>query len=115
MTGQKALIAMRRKGRRPACVWVWDDCNPVSVRAAREWQDHPNVFAGKLFACIHVAETDVPEALDFRCLVGMDVHLFNDRSEERARRMFKAIKNAEPARLVSVIGQEVVIHGGSNG
>lgn len=115
MTGHQHLIAMRRAGMRPACVWVWDDADPLSARAAREWQDSPNPFAGKLFADIHIAETDVPEALDFRCLVGMHVHLFNDRSEERARRMFRAIEKAAPARLVSVIGLEVLIQGGSNG
>lgn len=115
MTGHQQLIAMRRAGKRPACVWVWDDADQMSARAAREWQDNPNPFVWKLFACIHIAEADVPEALDFRCLVGMHVHLFNDRSEDRARRMFKAIEKAEPALLVSVIGREVLIHGGANG
>lgn len=115
MTGHEQLIAMRRAGKRPACVWVWDDADPVSARAAREWQDNPNPFAGKLYAEIHLSETDVPEALDFRALVGMRVHLFNNRGADRARRVFKAISKAEPGFLISVVGDEVLIHGGANG
>lgn len=106
---------MRRSGVRPACVWVWDDADPLSEIASRDWHTEPNPFSGKLHAAIHVSAVDVPEALDFRCLVGMDVHLFNGRNDERARRMFLAIEKSKPAVLLSVIGDEVLVSGVKNG
>lgn len=115
MTGQQPLIALRRAGKKPACVWVHDDDWPMSLRGAREWHTQPNPFTGKVFAELHIAESDMPETLDLRCLVGLQVHLMSDRGDERARRMFNAIANAEPSLLVAVIAGEVVFHGGSNG
>lgn len=115
MTGQQHLIALRRAGKKPACVWVHDDDWPMSKQGAREWHTQPNPFAGKVFAELQVSDTDIPETLDLRCLVGLQVHLMSDRGEERARRMFNAIASAEPALLVAVIGGEVLFHGGSNG
>lgn len=115
MNGHQKLIALRRSGMKPACVWVHDDDCLVSQAASRAWHMNPNPFDGKVFAEIHIDSTDTPEALDLRCLVGMHVYLMSDRSEERARRMFKAIADAEPQFLVSVIGDEVVFHGSANG
>lgn len=115
MTGHDALLKLRRSGLKPACVWVLDDDEPASAQIARDWHTEPNAFAQKLFAHIRLVAADVPEALDLRCVVGLQVHLTCDRGPARAKRVFNAIAAADPAFLIAVHGGEVWTHGGING
>lgn len=115
MTGHEPLLKMRRSGKRPACVWVTDDDSRHSIQAAADWHQMPNPFTEKLFAHIHVRESDIPESLDFRCLVGLTVHMECERGEERARRLFDSIVEAGPAFVIAVQGEQVWTHGVKNG
>lgn len=115
MTGHDALLKLRRAGLKPACVWVLDDDEPTSLRMARDWHTEPNTVAQKFFAHIQLAQTDIPESLDFRPLVGLQVHLRCARGKARARRVFNSLAAAEPAFLIAAEGGEIWTHGGIDG
>lgn len=104
MTGHEKLLAMRRKGSVPAAVWVTDTDLPMCWQMARDWHVEPD------FPQIVLRADDTPEAMDFRCLVGLRVHARSDRSEERAARLFDSIKAANPALVVAVLNGEVCAH-----
>lgn len=74
MTGQDRILAMRRKGLRPTCVWV---------------SDYPCDTADGL--TVSLAATDVPEQQDWRFLVGITALVDGD-SAERVRRIAEACK-----------------------
>jgi len=115
MTGHEHLLALRRSGMVPACVWVSDDDTTASIRSARDWHTQPNSVLGKLVAHIRLAADDIPETLDFRPLVGLRVHLVCDRDQARSRRVFRALADAKPSFLIAAHGGEVWTHGGPNG
>lgn len=115
MTGHQALLSLRRAGMKPACVWVLDDDAPTSIKAAQTWHAEPNPFAHKLFAQIHLSDTDTPESLDLRCLMGLRIHMTCARGTARAKRLFAALIAAKPAFLIAEHDGEVWTHGGLNG
>jgi len=110
MTGQDALLTMRRAGRKPAFVFVVDGDSEYDKTRSSDWQREPNPFAEKHFAHLRVMATDVPEALDFRCVVGLRVLLMSERSEARGIRLFNAIKGESPSFLIADMGDEVLTH-----
>lgn len=114
MTGHEPLQRMRRAGRRPACVWVMDDDTQTSRDQAATWHQHPNPFAGKAFAHILLAADDIPEAVDFRCLVGLQVHMDTHRGPARAKRLFGALV-AAGAEIVIAADQGWVHTGAAHG
>lgn len=112
MTGHDQLLRMRRSGQKPACVWVVDDDSETGREQARTWHEVPNDFAGKFFAHIQLSESDVPEALDFRCVVGLRVHVECGRSVERSKRLIRALWDAKPSIVLAVVGKELIVcHG----
>ena len=112
MTGHTQLLAMRRAGMKPECVWVVDDDSEVGRMQAATWHESPNDFAGKFFAHIQISESDVPDALDFRCVVGLRVHVECGRSLERSKRLVRALADAKASVVMAVIGDELVVcHG----
>lgn len=66
MHGHEHLIAMRRRGLRPAIVWLVDGQPPRPSRLDREY---PQPDA------IQVCAADSPALLDLRCVVGLQVHV----------------------------------------
>jgi hypothetical protein len=107
MTGQEALIQMRRAGSRPPFVFVVDGDSEYDRIRSGDWHVEPNQFAQRIYAHLRVLATDVPEALDLRCLVGLRVQLIADRTAERGHRLFEAIKAASPKFLIAEIGDAV--------
>lgn len=110
MTGHEPLLQMRRAGKRPECAWVLDDDAPDHLLVARTWHELPNEFTHKFQAHIHTRSTDIPETLDLRCLVGLQVHLVCGRSADRCKRLFDAVAAAKPALLIATHGDEVWTH-----
>lgn len=111
MTGHEALQALRRARRVPRCVWVTDGDD---VRA-RDWSEEPNYTDMQRHAVLSIAAGDIPEALDFRCCIGLEVHVAGDRGEARARRIHAALIDAEAKRVITSIytpqGIELLTHG----
>lgn len=109
MTGHEALRAMRRKHLVPRAVWITDGEDMM----ARDWHLEPNVCDQQKHACISLAETDIPEALDFRSVVGLEVHVSGDRSAARARRIHQALIDAEARRVITSIPStgELLLYG----
>jgi hypothetical protein len=115
MTGHEPLLRMRRAGKRPQCVMVYDDDATICVQAAAQWHEQPNPYAQRFFACIRMTREDIPETLDLRCVVGLEVHLDCQRSESRAKRVFDALVKAGAAAVVSVQGNDVWLHRRAHG
>lgn len=109
MIGHEALIAMRRAGRVPRAVWILDG---EDVRA-RDWHEEVNCCDRMHHACISVGASDIPEALDLRCVIGLEVHLCGDRGEARLRRLHAALVDAGAARVITAIPSAVdlLLHG----
>lgn len=110
MTGHEALQAMRRARRVPRCVWITDG---EDVRA-RDWHEEVNLFDLQRHAVIAVAAADIPEALDFRCLVGLEVHLAAERGQARAQRLHAALIEAGASKVITTVHGEVpelITHG----
>jgi hypothetical protein len=110
MTGDKALKELRRLHRIPRCVWVMDSDDFYAKETALTWCDHRNVFDREFHAHIRVEAHDMPEALDLRCVVGLECHLAGDRSSSRTRRLFQALIEAGAAKVVALADGEVLIH-----
>lgn len=115
MNGHERLSAMRRANRVPRCVWITDG---EDARAG-DWHEQINVVDEQRHAVIAIAAGDIPEALDFRCVVGLDVHLSAERGESRARRLHAALIEAEARRVITTIHhngtQEMLLHGVAHG
>lgn len=110
MTGHEALQAMRRARRVPRCVWITDG---EDIRA-RDWQDEPNLFDRQKHAVIAIAATDIPEALDFRCVVGLEVHVAAERGQARAKRLHAALVDAGAKKVITTVhgeAPELITHG----
>lgn len=82
MNGQQPIIAMRRKGFKPAFVWLQD-----TGLAPTEYT-------------VTLAKTDIPEALDLRFLVGVTV-LAESHDRRRLERITDACKQAKALRVIA--------------
>lgn len=115
MTGDRELWVLRRGQHKPEAAWVVDG----DSACARNWAQNPYCLTGEVQPEIEIAETDIPETLDLRCLVGMTVHVCALRGEGRARRLHAAIVDAKAHRVITSIhsptGVELLLHGVANG
>lgn len=111
MKGDTALRAMRRARLVPRAVWVTDGDEPF----AGNWHEQINCCDQQRHAVIGVAAGDIPEALDFRCVVGLDVHLSAERGEARGRRLHAALIEAGARKVITSIhaetGINLLLHG----
>jgi len=97
MNGHQQLISMRRNGRVPRCVWLEDGPCPQ----AADWHAEVNHRDEQFHAHIKVDETDIPEALDLRCLVGLTVHVVSQRDKSREERLWRAAVDAGAATAIA--------------
>ena len=93
MRGHEGVIAMRRKGSRPAHVTLQIGDGP-----ADSWPSVPELHP---YPVVMVHPVDVPELLDLRFVVGLPVIVDGGESVERMRRLMLA---AEDAGAVPVYG-----------
>lgn len=107
MTGDQALIAMRRKGVNPEGVWVIDSDDHYSRTTARAWPENRDLASGHQAAHLRIETADIPDALDFRCVVGLTCHVASDRGESRFDRIFEALLAAGAAVVVGVHNDRV--------
>jgi hypothetical protein len=113
MTGERALIAMRRNGRNPHGVWVTDSDDTYARTTAREWPMHRFEKRGQPdhhAAHIRMDANDIPEALDLRCVVGLTCHVATERGATRFNRIFDALIAAGAAVVVGVHDDQVRMH-----
>lgn len=111
MNGHEALRAMRYAKRAPRCVWITDG---EDIRA-KDWDDEVNHADQQRHAVIELNAGDIPEAMDFRCLVGLEVHIAGERGEARATRLHNAVIAANAKRVITSIyapeGVQLLTHG----
>ena len=105
MTGADSLRDMRRAGKAPRCIWIVDGDN---VRAV-DWHKETNLFDGQFHAEISIAQTDIPEVIDLRFVVGLTVHLSAERGDMRARRLHAALIDAGARRVITSIHSDAGI------
>jgi len=96
MRGHEPLIAMRKAGRRPACVFLND------FLCQTDWPQ----YGDSATVSIH---GDAPETLDLRFLVGMTVSVLAT-DENRARTILEACK-AAGAEIVAIGCARMTAHG----
>ena len=82
MRGHEPILAMRKRGKRPAIVFLNDFACPKEMDWA-EYGEHATVD-------VHA---DQPEQIDLRFLIGMRVSI-SAEDEGRARRFVQACKDA---------------------
>lgn len=109
MTGHEVLLWLRRDRKQltSRSVWVADSDMPFDRQCALDWHLCENSITGTWEPHVLIEEADVPEQLDLRFCVGLHVHLTAWRGEDRARRLFKAIRSVGPALMGCVVGDEV--------
>ena len=90
MNGHQPLIELRRRRLTTPAVFVTDGA--VEFNLDRNWT-HP--VWGSDFAHVRIDEADIPEALDLRFAVGLNVHLDGRRGEARAQRLHHAFIAAD--------------------
>lgn len=92
MRGQEPIIAMRKKGMRPAIIFI-NDTPELSI-LSKEW-GNPGARYGEVWepdhACVDVLESETVERLDFRFVTGCTVSI-SSSTEKRAKRLFEACK-----------------------
>lgn len=86
MNGHQTIIDMRRNGLKPKYVWLQDE------------QHAPTDFA------VTLCPTDIPEALDFRFLVGITV-IVESSNKKRLQCLVNALKQAKAARTIASLYQ----------
>ena len=103
MIGHDAIIAVRLNGYKPECVFVHVfDAEPEYFPGT-----HPTLSLQNGFhAEIHVFPMD-RGILDFRCLVGLVVHL-SGTDERRVMRIVRQIERAKPARLITALPDRTI-------
>lgn len=111
MNGHEALRAMRYGKHAPRCVWITDG----NDAGAKDWDQYINDTDQQRHAVIELNAGDIPEALDFRCLVGLEVHIAGERGEARATRIHNAVIAANAKRVITSIyapeGVQLLTHG----
>lgn len=106
MLGHQPILKMRRGGYAPSsAVFVSDTDCALEAWSARNWHGvannpHPTVL---------IEPADALEQLDFRFAVGLSVSLMCMRGEERAKRLFAAIRKVGPSVLACAMGTEIWI------
>jgi len=110
MTGDRPLIAMRRRGRNPDGVWITDSDDFYSRTTSREWPMHCEPTSGHQAAHLRIEANDIPEALDLRCVVGLTCIVETDRGSTRFNRLFDALVAAGAATVVGVDNNVVRVH-----
>ena len=115
MNGHQQLLVMRRAGGYPHAIWVTDGDD----RRAVDWHREPNIADGKYHAVVRIDAQDIPEVLDLRWAIGLEVHVCAERGASRGRRLHQALVDAQARRVITSIhgatGVDLLLHGVANG
>lgn len=108
MIGHTPLLKMRRDGVLPYdVVHVIDGDSEFAIELAQQWHRIPSSANGLLTPHVVVGQEDSPERLDVRFCRQLGVVLEAGRGQERAQRLFKAIRAVEPAILCCAMPDEI--------
>jgi hypothetical protein len=100
MRGHEALVAMRKAGALPSKnAFVTDMPTPLSVMAAWERWEAQDQLA-QLLPSIDIDPSDDPARMDWRCLVGLTVHITGFDSN-RLDAIVTAIEQCNPKRVIA--------------
>lgn len=104
MTGYGPLLDLRRARVQPSLVCITDGTDPFS----KDWHDQVAGRSQQYHAHIQVDQQDTPEALDLRALIGLVVMVAGERTEDRTRRLFEAVKASKPLAAIALLANETL-------
>lgn len=104
MTGYEPLLKLRRAGVQPSLVCITDGVN----RSARDWHLGVAGISQQYQANIQIDQSDTPEALDMRAIVGLVVMLDGERSDARTKRLFAAVTAFKPLAAIAALSEETL-------
>lgn len=105
MIGYSDLVDLRRGGVKPSLVRITDGDNPF----AKDWKNEVAGVSQQYHAHIQVDAQETPEALDLRACIGLVVMVEGQRSQERTRRLFEALKPFKPLAAIAPLENETLI------
>lgn len=108
MKGIDQLLKLRRKGFKPAAAFVADSDDAFTAEFASSWLDEQKGNPA-LHAQIQIEAADTPERLDFRALIGLPVHVYGWRSDDRTVRLYEAIKQYQPELVLTVLSNKTLM------
>lgn len=100
MRGHDVILAMRRRGVRPASVWLVDapPHKPLADGTRLDWWAFGKALRNLPPAEVSIDPTDYPARADLRFLVGMTVHVMLD-DPDRMRAFVQACRDAGAAKV----------------
>ena len=96
MRGHRALIAMRRRGVRPSCVWISLDGD--ATRSWRDWHIHSPTFAD-----VEIDADESPALLDLRWVIGLTAFVWG-LDAPRVAAVAQACRDHDAARVITAAG-----------
>lgn len=101
MRGVEPLIAMRRRGKRPAVVFIDADAGPRALPSWAQWQ---NVDGSMADVDIEASESLL--RIDWRPFVGLTVHVSGSNAD-RVTAIAKQLTEAGAKRVVSSLVRQI--------
>lgn len=108
MTGYSPLLELRRARVQPSLVRITDGADPF----VKDWHGQVASRLRQYHAHIQVEQQDTPEALDLRALIGLVVMVAGERTEDRTRRLFEAVKASKPLAAIALLKNETLLFDG---
>lgn len=103
MRGHDALIALRKQGFKPAGVWICHAEDP-----SRSWASWSRYAGHERYPEVEILPTEVPDLLDLRFTVGLTVHVSGMKDYAKAKRLHKALVEANAKRVITVCGDLII-------
>ena len=103
MKGHDALIALRKRGFKPAGVWICHAQDP-----SRGWASWSRYAGHDRYPEVEILPTEVPELLDLRFVVGLVAHVSGMKLYAKAKRLHEALVEAKAKRVITVCGGLII-------
>lgn len=101
MRGHQPLIALRMDRKRPQGVWI---CHGRSD-ACLQWDKAVDTLP---YPEIEILQTENPENLDLRFVVGLTVHVSGCKNYEVAKKLHRALLIAKARHVITVVGDLII-------
>jgi hypothetical protein len=103
MKGHDALIALRKRGFKPAGVWICHAQDP-----SRGWASWTRYAGHDRYPEVEILPTEAPELLDLRFVVGLVAHVSGMKLYAKAKRLHEALVEAKAKRVITVCGGLII-------
>jgi len=101
LRGSDALMTMRKAGKRPVGVWISHRPSPF----CNTWQKYDDMHA---WPEIEILQSENPENLDLRFVVGLIVHVSGCFDYKVAKKLHEALLKASAKRVITTVGKVII-------